>query len=114
MAQNNHSKQWKSCFRNDLFEHKVALVTGGGTGIGRAIAKELAILGALVVISSRDEVKCNRAADEINKELLVYGNGTKGKVVSGPSCSIKVEEDVENLVREDIMMKHVNLLFFSF
>ncbi len=93
---------WKSCFRNDLFLHKVALVTGGGTGIGRAISKELAVLGALVVISSRDESKCKAAAIELNAELKAYGNGTRGKVVPGPSCSIKNEDDVENLVRVKI------------
>ena len=29
------TKAWKSCFRSDLFVGKVALVTGGGTGIGK-------------------------------------------------------------------------------
>lgn len=93
-----HQKKWRSCFRNDIFLHKVALVTGGGTGIGRSIAKELASLGATVVISSRDEEKCKTAANEINEELKVYGNGTRGKVVGGPSCSIRNDEDVENLM----------------
>jgi peroxisomal trans-2-enoyl-CoA reductase len=95
---NQQESKWRSCFRNDLFLHKVALVTGGGTGIGRSIAKELASLGATVVISSRDEDKCKIAAKEMNEELKLYGNGTKGKVVGGPSCSIREEEDVENLI----------------
>ena len=96
--QDTGKNNWRSCFRDDIFLNKVALVTGGGTGIGRAIAKELSSLGATVVISSRDETKCKNAADEINKELVLYGNSTKGRVVAGPSCSIKVEEDVENMV----------------
>ncbi len=96
--------KWKSCFRDNLFLSKVALVTGGGTGIGRTIAKELAILGATVVISSRDESKCKVAAQELNQEIQSYHNGQgngnppKGKVVAGPSCSIRNEEDVENLI----------------
>lgn len=90
--------KWKSCFRNDLFLSKVALVTGGGTGIGRTIAKELAILGATVVISSRNVAKCETAALEMNQEIKAYGNNSKGKVVAGPSCSIRKEEDVENLI----------------
>ena len=44
-------------------------MTGGGTGIGRSIAIELAILGATVVIASRDVDRCLSAADEMNQEI---------------------------------------------
>lgn len=42
-----------SVFRDGLFEGKVALITGGGTGIGRGISEGLASLGASTVILSR-------------------------------------------------------------
>jgi citronellol/citronellal dehydrogenase len=48
-------KHFDSIFRPGLFDGQVILVTGGGTGIGRCIAHELASLGATVVVASRKE-----------------------------------------------------------
>ncbi len=47
------------------FEGRVAIVTGGATGIGFAIAKELVRLGGRVVIASRKEENLKKAAEEL-------------------------------------------------
>jgi peroxisomal 2,4-dienoyl-CoA reductase len=55
----------RSVFRDDLFEGQVALITGGGSGIGRGIADVLASLGAHVVLASRKIERVEAAAAEI-------------------------------------------------
>jgi NAD(P)-dependent dehydrogenase (short-subunit alcohol dehydrogenase family) len=49
---------------------KVAIVTGGGTGIGKGIARAFAAEGARVVIASRSEQALNDAAQEIEGSVL--------------------------------------------
>src|SRR6476620_11465741 len=49
------------------FEGRVAIVTGGATGIGFAIAKELTRLGARVVIASRKQENLEPAAAELGE-----------------------------------------------
>ena len=49
----------QSIFRPDLFAGQVMLVSGGGTGIGRAIALELSGLGATIALCSRSPGICN-------------------------------------------------------
>lgn len=64
------------------FEQKVAVVTGGGSGIGLAAAKQLVREGAQVVINGRTEATLQRAAQEIDasgKSIAVYV-GDIGKV----------------------------------
>jgi citronellol/citronellal dehydrogenase len=57
--------RYASVFRPGLFEGKVVLVTGGGTGIGRCTAHELASLGAQVVIAARRREPLEQTAAEI-------------------------------------------------
>lgn len=56
-----------SIFRADLFLDKTIVISGGGTGIGRAIARELAALGATVVICSRSTERLEPTRAEIEE-----------------------------------------------
>jgi NAD(P)-dependent dehydrogenase (short-subunit alcohol dehydrogenase family) len=70
---------------------KVALVTGGGRGIGKAIAGRLAGAGASVVIASRKQEKLDAAAAEL---------GGLGSKVVPIVCHLGKLEQIEHLVRE--------------
>ena len=91
---------WRTVFRDNLFAGKVAIVTGGGTGIGKAITKELSRLGCRVVIASRKLDKLEQTAEEINQELKE--GGASGSHVTPPApplvfpftCNIRKEEQV--------------------
>jgi len=56
---------YRSIFATGLFAGRTVVVTGGGSGIGRCTAHELAALGAHVVLVGRNEGKLAAACEEI-------------------------------------------------
>jgi len=62
------TSRYRSVFRPGLFDGQVVWVTGGGSGIGRCVAHELASLGAMVVISGRSQDKLDAVAVEIAED----------------------------------------------
>jgi citronellol/citronellal dehydrogenase len=84
------SNHYRSVFAPGLFRGKVAVVTGGGSGIGRCIAHELAALGAHVVLIGRKLDKLFDVAGEIVAD---------GGLASFHACDIREEETVQNTVQ---------------
>lgn len=80
-----------SIFRDDLLTGQVALVTGGGTGIGAAIARELTRLGAQVVIASRKPENIGPAAAGLSEQL--------GREVVGEVCDIRDRDGVGAMMK---------------
>src|SRR2546429_3852646 len=56
---------YRSVFKPGLFEGQTVIVTGGGSGIGRCTAHEIAALGAHVVITGRKPDKLATVKSEI-------------------------------------------------
>jgi citronellol/citronellal dehydrogenase len=81
-------------FQAGLLDGQVAIVSGGGSGLGRAAALELAALGAQVVV-------CGRRAEPLEETAAAAGSGRVGAV----ACDIREEEQVEGLV-DEVMERH--------
>ena len=84
---------YQSVFAPGLFQGQVVVVTGGGSGIGRCSALELAHLGAHVVLVGRKPDKLLAVAEEITAD---------GGRVSCQVCDIRSEEGVVALVQQII------------
>ena len=74
-------------------DNKVAIVTGGNAGVGKAIAKLFASEGAKVVISARRK----EVLEEVGKEIEEAG----GTVLCVPTDISKID-DVMNLVSKTV------------
>lgn len=80
---------YDSVFKAGLFAGQTIMVTGGGSGIGRCTAHELAALGAHVVLVGRKLEKLEKTAAEIRED---------GGNVSLQVCDIREEESVKAMV----------------
>jgi citronellol/citronellal dehydrogenase len=90
---------YNSIFRPGLFDGQVVIVTGGGSGIGRCTAHELASLGATVALAGRDVAKLESVRAEIE---------TARGVASPHGCDIRVEAEVIALI-DGVLAQHGRL-----
>lgn len=84
------TSRFQSVFRSGLFEDQRILVTGGGSGIGRCIAHELASLGATPLLLGRTLAKLERVQTEIIED--------KG-LAEIAACDVRDAPSVDETVR---------------
>ena len=87
---------YQSVFKADSFKSQTIVVTGGGSGIGRCTAHELASLGAKVIITGRKQEKLDAVAAEIRED---------GGVVATYAFDIR-DEDVVKATVKQILTDH--------
>jgi 2-hydroxycyclohexanecarboxyl-CoA dehydrogenase len=73
------------------FENRVAVVTGGGSGIGRATSIFLAEEGAAVAVADLDSTRASQVAEEISS--------AGGKAI-GVTCDVTSTSDVRSMVKK--------------
>ena len=78
--------------RDDALKGKVIVVTGGGSGLGKAMSKYFLELGANVAITSRDIEKLKTTAAELETET--------GGTCLPIQCDVRNYEEVENMLQE--------------
>jgi NAD(P)-dependent dehydrogenase (short-subunit alcohol dehydrogenase family) len=77
--------------KSGSFKGKTIIITGGGTGLGRAMGKYLLELGANLVITSRKKEVLDKAASELMNET--------GGIVLAVPCDIRKYEEVLNVIK---------------
>jgi len=93
-------QRYRSVYRPGLFDGKTVVVTGGGSGMGRCTAHELASLGADLALVGRTSSKLSTVAGEI---FSAYPKRVEH--VTTHACDIRDEEQVKQTVA-DIIAQH--------
>ena len=83
-------------------DHKIAIITGAGRGIGRGIAEKLSAEGATVVVTDIDEQAAKTAAKELGGGAI----GLRVDVTSKQSVTEMVAEVTETFGRIDVLVNN--------
>jgi NAD(P)-dependent dehydrogenase (short-subunit alcohol dehydrogenase family) len=86
--------------RDDALSGKTILVTGGGTGLGRAMSTYFLKLGANVVITSRKIDVLLKTAAEMEQEAAASNKG--GAKVLAVQCDVRKPEEVDEVLRKTL------------
>ena len=92
-----------------MLEEKIAVVTGASRGIGRAIAKQLALKGAFVIVNYNGS---KQAADETVNEITQAGGkavGVQCNVADAAECEAFINNIISEYGRIDILVNNAGI-----
>ena len=92
---------------------KVAIVTGGSSGIGLATARRLGAEGARIVIASQNKERIEAAAERVRKEDGVEVLGLECDVSSEAQVGSVVDATFERFGRLDIVVNNAGMMLFK-
>lgn len=93
---------------NGFFKNKVAIVSGSSMGIGKAIAQELLILGAKVVLNGRERQRLEHTASEF-KELGYDTLPVVADVRFSAQCKELIDKALNTYGRLDILVNNAGI-----
>jgi NAD(P)-dependent dehydrogenase (short-subunit alcohol dehydrogenase family) len=100
-------------FQTDLLKDKVILVTGGGTGLGRAMATRFLELGAKVAIASRRQEVVEQTAAEMKAQTGGETFATTCDVRDAAQVDAMIEAVINHFGRIDVLVNNAAGNFIS-
>ena len=88
---------------------RVAIVTGGSKGLGKAMAAGLASAGANLVLVSRNQAEVEAAADEISRDYGVQAIGIQADVTSEEQVQGVVDTCIEKFGKIDVLINNAGV-----
>jgi len=88
---------------------RVAIVTGGSKGLGKAMAAGLASAGAKLVLVSRNQAEVEAAADEISRDYGVQAIGIQADVTSEEQVQGVVDTCMEKFGKIDVLINNAGI-----
>ena len=91
----------------DSFENKIAVVTGGGAGMGRELARQLAKEGCDIAL-------CDVMEENMQETIDIVSSESPEVKITGFKCDVSLEGDIlsfKDKVIEEHKTDHINLLF---
>ena len=99
-------------FRPDLLQGQVIIVTGGGSGIGRAIAAECGALGATIAIGARGQARLDEAAEALRAGGAEV-HAAPLDIRDEAACAAFVDDVVARYGRVDVLVNNAGGQFPS-